>query len=45
MVIEVPDHRTEIRDYLLGSGWKKQYTWIELIKWLDESAAQKFREL
>jgi ribosomal protein S18 acetylase RimI-like enzyme len=41
MVIEVPDHRTQIRDYLLGSGWQEQYTWVELIKWLDESARRK----
>jgi ribosomal protein S18 acetylase RimI-like enzyme len=45
MVIEIPDGRTQIRDYLLDSGWTKQYTWVELIKWLGESAGQKFREL
>ena len=41
MIIEIPEERTQIRDYLLNNGWKKQYTWLELIKWLDERTRQK----
>jgi hypothetical protein len=45
MVVEIPDGQTQIRDYLLNNGWKKQYTWLELIKWLDERARQKVKDL
>jgi GNAT superfamily N-acetyltransferase len=38
MIIEIPDERTQIRDYLLDNGWSKQYTWLELLKRLDERA-------
>jgi len=41
MVVEIPDHETRIRDYLLENGWSHQYTWLEFIKWLDERARQK----
>ena len=36
MVVEIPDRQIQIRDHLLKNRWKKQYTWLELIKWLDE---------
>ena len=38
MILEISDQRSEVRDYLLGNGWRKTYTWLELIKWLDEQA-------
>jgi hypothetical protein len=38
MIVEIPDQWTKTRDYILGNGWKKQYTWLELVRWLDESA-------
>ena len=41
IIMEVPEGRTKIHDYLVSAGWQKQYTWYELIKWLDESARQK----
>jgi GNAT superfamily N-acetyltransferase len=41
MVVEIPDGQIQIRDYLLKNGWKKQYTWLELIKRLDERAKVK----
>ena len=43
MVIEVPDGRAQIHDHLLDQGWRKQYTWLELIRWLDERARQKIQ--
>ncbi len=45
MIVEVPDHRTQIGDYLIANGWRKRYTWLELIRWLDESARQKYSNL
>jgi len=45
MVMEIPDGRTQIRDHLLDQGWRKQYTWLELIRWLDERARQKIQDL
>ena len=44
MIVEIPDARTQIRDYLLHNGWNIQYTWLELIKWLNERARQKFKD-
>ncbi len=41
MIVEIPDHRAQIQDYLLGHGWTKQYTWLELIRWLEEGVRQK----
>ena len=41
VVVEIPDGQIQIRDYLLKNGWEKQYTWFELIKWLDERAKVK----
>ncbi len=41
MIVEIPDQWAKIRDYLLENGWKKQYTWLELVRWLDERARQK----
>ncbi len=34
MILEIPDEWTKNRDYLLENGWKKQYTWLELVRWL-----------
>jgi hypothetical protein len=45
MIMEIADRRTQIRDYLLNNGWNIQYTWPELIKWLDERARQKITDL
>jgi ribosomal protein S18 acetylase RimI-like enzyme len=45
MIVEIPDQWTKIRDYLLENGWKKQYTWLELVRWLDERAGQKIKNL
>ena len=45
MVVEIPDQWIKIRDYLLENGWKKQYTWLELVRWLDERARQKTKNL
>jgi ribosomal protein S18 acetylase RimI-like enzyme len=41
MVVEIPNQRTQIGEYLLEHGWVKQYTWLEFIKWLDERARQE----
>lgn len=35
MVVEIPYQWTNIRDYLLENGWKRQFTWLELVGWLD----------
>lgn len=43
MIVEIPDQWTKTRDYLLENGWKKQYTWLELVRWLDERAGQKIK--
>ncbi len=32
MIVEIPDQWAKIRDYLLENGWKKQYTWLELVR-------------
>ena len=45
MIVEIPDQWTKIRYYLLENGWKKQYTWLELVRWLDERARQKITSL
>jgi len=42
IVIEVPHQRTQIIDYLISTGWEKQHTWHELIKWLDIGASPKY---
>ena len=44
MIIEIPEERPQIREYLLSSGWNIQYTWLELFKWLDERARQEFEK-
>ncbi|MDD5367587.1 MAG: GNAT family N-acetyltransferase [Anaerolineaceae bacterium] len=36
MIVEIPDQWEKIRNYLRENGWKKQYTWLELVRWLDE---------
>jgi hypothetical protein len=41
MIVEIPDQWAKSRDYLLENGWKKQYTWLELVRWLDERTRQK----
>jgi len=38
IIVEIPDQWTKIRDYLLENGWKRQFTWFELVRWLGESA-------
>ena len=35
IMVEIPHHQIQIRDYLLENGWERQFTWIELIRWLD----------
>lgn len=40
MIVEIPDQWTKNRDYLLENGWKKQYTWLELVHWLNERARE-----
>jgi GNAT superfamily N-acetyltransferase len=45
MIVEIPDERLYIREILQKNGWKRQYTWIELIKWLDERARKKSEKL
>ena len=35
MIVEIPDQWTNTRDYLLENGWKKQFTWLELVRWLN----------
>jgi hypothetical protein len=41
IIVEIPDQWEESRKYLVENGWKKQYTWVELVRWLDERARQK----
>ncbi|PWB50545.1 MAG: hypothetical protein C3F13_16465 [Anaerolineales bacterium] len=38
MVVEIPDQWIKTRDDLLENGWIKQFTWLELVRWLDERA-------
>jgi ribosomal protein S18 acetylase RimI-like enzyme len=38
MIVEITDQWISIRDYLLENGWRRQFTWLELVHWLDESA-------
>jgi ribosomal protein S18 acetylase RimI-like enzyme len=38
MLVEIPEERYQISEYLFKNGWTKNYTWLELIKWLDERA-------
>ena len=38
IIAEIPDRWTNIRDHLLENGWERQFTWLELVRWLDESA-------
>jgi len=41
MIVEIPDQWVNTRDYLLESGWNRQFTWLELVRWMDERARQK----
>ena len=41
IMIEIPDNQVQIRDYILENGWERQFTWIELIRWLDEEVKMK----
>jgi hypothetical protein len=41
MIVEIPKQWINTRDYLLENGWKKQYAWLELVRWLDERTRQK----
>jgi len=36
MIIEIPVQWRKIRDDLLENGWKRQFTWLELVRWLDK---------
>jgi len=45
MIVEIPDQWTKIRDYILENGWKRQFTWLELIRWLDARARRKVANL
>jgi hypothetical protein len=36
MILEISDQWTETRNYLLENGWKEQFAWLELVRWLDE---------
>ncbi len=40
--IEVPEQFGELASYLQDSGWTRQHTWIQLVKWLDDKARQEF---
>ena len=41
MIVEISDQWENTRDYLLENGWKKQYSWLELVCWLDKRARHK----
>jgi ribosomal protein S18 acetylase RimI-like enzyme len=45
MIVEIPDRWVNTRNYLLENGWKKQFTWLELVRWLDDGARQKVIDL
>ena len=45
MIVEISDQWVNSRDNLLENGWKKKYTWFELVRWLDERARQNFNGL
>ncbi len=45
MIVEIPDQWTKVRDDMLENGWKKQYAWFELVRWLDEDARRKVANL
>ena len=37
MIVEISDEWVNSRDYLLENGWKKQYSWLELVRcWMSE---------
>ncbi len=36
LVVEIPNQWGKSRETLLENGWKKQYSWLELVRWLDE---------
>jgi hypothetical protein len=35
MIVEIPDQWIKIRDYLFYNGWKRQFSWLELVRWLN----------
>jgi hypothetical protein len=37
MIVEIPDQWINTSDYLLENGWKKQFTWLELVRMLKQS--------
>jgi len=41
MIVEIPDQWRKTRDDLLENGWKRQFTWLELVRWLEERARRK----
>jgi ribosomal protein S18 acetylase RimI-like enzyme len=40
MIVEIQDQWTNLRDYLLENKWKRQFAWLELVRWLDDRATQ-----
>ncbi len=45
IIVEVPDEWAKARDYMQKNSWEKQYTWLELVHWLDERPRQEFNNL
>jgi GNAT superfamily N-acetyltransferase len=45
MIVEIPEERHQISEYLLNNGWTKNYTWFELIKWRDERARHEIERI
>lgn len=44
MIIEIPDQWTDIHNFLLKKGWKKLYTWLELVRWLGTTPLNRGRK-
>jgi hypothetical protein len=38
MIVEICDELTKTCDDMLENGWKRQFTWLEHICWLDKRA-------
>jgi len=34
MILEIPDQWIKTNNYLPKNGWKKQFAWLELVRWL-----------
>jgi hypothetical protein len=39
--LECLDNLPGIQRYLRDAGWSKRFTWIGLVKWLDEGARER----